>query len=300
MLNKGASTAVWIACAASLSARPHLAGWDDPAAYASHSGGMYFEQTPGNLEVSDFGFHALLPHGISLTENLTLQPAFDCRATILHFNRVPTSIPIDRNNLETFSVYPSVLEASALLAASRADSPWMFGAWARTGVATDFRDVGYDDLTFDLAGGAGYRFHESFSVGIGASITNLTGDVDFYPGLGFDWQAGERLRISLCGPTFAATYLPDGNWRFSIRSESTGEIWNISDDEGKSRDIDLKSYRIGIHASRRLWGQISISAGIGVVFDNEIGLNRSNGDVLIQQRLDSGFFGQVALTITEW
>ena len=240
MLNKAASTAVWIACAASLSARPHLAGWDDPAAYASHAGGMYFEQTPGNLEVSDFGFHALLPHGISLTENLTLQPA------------------------------------------------------------TDFRDVGYDDLTFDLAGGAGYRFHESFSVGIGASITNLTGDVDFYPGVGFDWQAGERLRISLCGPTFAATYLPDGNWRFSIRSESTGEIWNISDDEGKSRDIDLKSYRIGIHASRRLWGQISISAGIGVVFDNEIGLNRSNGDVLIQQRLDSGFFSEVALTITEW
>lgn len=300
MLDKAASSAVWIACAASLYARPYLAGWDDPIIYTSHSGGMHFERTPGNLEVSDFGFHALLPNEVSLTENLTLQPAFDCRSTILRFNRVPTSIPIDRNNLETFSVYPSVLEASALLAASRAHSPWMFGAWARSGVATDFRDVGCDDLTFDLVGGAGYRFHESLSVGIGASFTNLTGDVDFYPGVGFDWQAGDRLRISLCGPNFAATYLPDGNWRFSIRSESSGEIWNISDDEGESRDIDLKSCRIGIHASRRLWGQISISAGVGVVFDNEIGLNRSNGDELLKQRLDSGFFSQLGLTITAW
>ncbi|MES2922084.1 MAG: DUF6268 family outer membrane beta-barrel protein [Verrucomicrobiota bacterium] len=300
MLDKAASLAVWIACIASLSARPRLAGWDDPIAYASHLGGMHFDRTPGNLEVSDFGFHALLPDEISLTENLTLQPAFDCRGTILRFNQVPTSIPIDRNNLETFSVYPSVLDASGLLVSSPAESPWMFGAWARTGVATDFRDIGSDDLTFDLAGGAGYRFHERLSVGFGAAVTNLSGDVEFYPGLGFDWQVSDRLRIGLCGPNYAATYTPEGNWSFSIRSNSTGEIWNISDDEGKSRDIDFKSYRIGFHLSRRVCEQISISAGAGVTFANEIGLNRSNGDVLLQQRLDSGFFGQLGLTITAW
>ncbi len=261
---------------------------------------MHFDRTPGNLEVSDFGFHALSPNEIYLTEILTLQPAFDYRATILRFNQVPTSIPIDRNNLETFSVYPSVLETSAVLFASRADSPWMFGAWARTGLATDFRDVGSDDLTFDLAVGAGYRFHETLSAGFGGAVTNLTGNVDFYPGLGLDWQVSDRLDIGLCGPNFAATYISDTNWLFSIRGASTGEIWNISDNSGESLDIDLSSYRVGIHATRRLTEQISISAGAGVVFANEIGLNRANGDVLLQQRLDSGFFSQISLTIANW
>ncbi len=300
MLNNAASSAVWIACVTSLPARPNIVGWDDPVAYASHAGGMHFNETPGNLEVADFGFHVLLPDEIPLAENLTLQPAFDCRATILRFNQVPTSIPIDRNHLKTFSVYPSVLEASALLAATRTDSPWMFGVWARTGVATDFRDVGSDDLTFDIAGGAAYQFHETLSAGFGAAVTGLSGDVDFHPGLGFDWQVHDRLRIGLCGPNFAATYRPDGNWRFSIRSDSTGEIWNISDNEGKSRDIELMSYRIGIHASRRIWGQISITAGVGIVLANAISLNRSNGHMLLQQRLDSGFFSQLGLTITAW
>lgn len=261
---------------------------------------MHFDRTPGNLEVSDFGLHMQLPTAISLAENLTLQPAFDYQSTILRFNQVPTSIPVDRNNLETFSVYPSVLETSALLIVSREDSPWMFGAWTRTGVATDFRDMSGDDFNCDIAGGFGYRYDDKVSLGMGAAVTHLTGDAAFYPGLGLDWQISEQFRIGVCGPTLAATYTPDKNWQFAIRGDSTGEIWNISDGDGKSRYIDFKSYRIGFFGSRRIWGEILITAGVGVTLGNEIGLNQSNGDVLIKQRLDSGLFSQVGLTIASW
>ena len=283
-----------------LSARPFVLGWDESFAFASHSSGQGFDRTPGDLEVSDYQIRALYPRPVVQWGSFSIQPAVDYRATVFQFNNVPTSIPVDKNHLESFNVYPSTLEFSALALSIGSDSRWMFGAWVMSGLATDFRNVDADDLTFDFATGVGYRFSDSLSAGFGAALTDLSAETGFLPGIGLDWQVSDRIRIGICGPSCGVTFSPDENWQISLRGDSSGETWNITDGQGQSRYLDFTSYKIGLFASRRLTGQIRLSAGAGVTFANQIGLARSNGDTLLEQRLDSGFFGQIGLTLTTW
>lgn len=290
----------WILSAGVLGARPFLVGWDESFALASHSSGQEFDRTPGDLEVSDYWLRVLAPEPASAGVCLCIQPALDYRATVFRFNDVPTELPVDRSNLESFNVYPSVLELSALAWLDGQDSPWMFGAWASAGLATDFRNVDREDLTFGIAAGAGYRFSDSFSAGLGAAITDLSDESRFMPGIGLDWRINDRIRIAICGPVGEASYNTGKEWRFSLRGDSTSQIWNISDDEGKPRDLDFTSYRLGLFASRSLGGNIRATAGAGVTFGTEMRLLRTNGDVILEQRLDSGFFCQIGLVIMAW
>ena len=292
--------ASWLVGFASATARPFILGWDDSSARSSYALGMNFDRSPGNLEISDFDAHLLAFGDVDLTDNLTFQPAFDCSTTILRFNDVPTSILIDKNNLQSFGVYPSTVEASALLCWTSPDSPWMFGAWTRFGLASDFRDISGDDVIFEFAGGFAYQFSEDLSLGLGAALIDLSGNSEFQPGIGVDWQVSNTVRIAVCGTNAEFSYKPDENWKFSVIGISTGQLWNISDGDGKSRDIDLQSYRVGLQITRRIWGGISLGIGAGVTFDNEISLEQTNGDEILQQRLDSGVYGMISLNLASW
>jgi Domain of unknown function (DUF6268) len=189
---------------------------------------------------------------------------------------------------------------SALVGSFRAHSPWMFGAWAEAGLASDFQDLRSHDFKVDFAVGSGYRFSETLSVGLGAAFTDLPGEADFKPGIGLDWKIDGRFRVAICGPVCALTYSPDPDWQFSLQGDSAGEIWNINDNEDRSRYLQLSSYKLGLFANRRITDQVQLAAGVGVTFSNEIELFRSNGDTVVDQRLDRGFFGQIGLIIAAW
>ncbi len=299
-LRKFIFAAVWTGGVESSAARPTIVGWDDSLVFVRQSVGMSFDRTPGNLEVTDAGFHALLSDECPLTGNFSIQPAIDFRSTILRFNDVPNSIPVSKNNLQSFGVYPSTFELSALACWSSTDSPWTFGTWSRSGLATDFRDVDRDDLTLDLAAGGAFKVRENLTVGLGIGAFNLLDDKDLLPGVGFDWEVSRRLRISLCGENWAATWSDGGNWRFGFRGESGSEIWNIRDDAGKSRYIDYRTYRIGLFANRLLGHGIYFSAGAGLTVSNEMGLTRRDGTTLLRQGLDSGLYGELGITVVSW
>jgi hypothetical protein len=284
----------------SSAARPTIVGWDESQVLVRQSVGMNFDGTPGALEVTDAGFHALLSNEFSLTDNFSIQPAIDFRNTILRFNDVPDSLPVDKNNLQSFGVYPSTFELSALACWSSPDSPWTFGTWSRSGLATDFRGIDRDDITLDLAAGTSYRIRDNLSVGFGLGALNLLDERDLVPGAGVDWEVSRRLRISLCGANGSATWSAGDKWWFGLRGESGSEIWNIRDDGGNSRYIDYRNYRVGLFANRLLGHGIYVSAGAGLVVFNEMSLTRRDGSTLLRQGLDSGYYGQLGIHIASW
>ena len=226
-------------------------------------------------------------------DGLTILPFFEYEATALDFNDTPADFPIGDEDLHS-------LNLSAFAISMREGSPWIYGGWARAELATDFEDVGEDDFTFDLGGGAGYRFNEKFTLGFGAVVLNLNGDTRFFPGIGFDWMVNDQVRIGLYGPTFIAAYSFDENWLFSLRGDSGGGIWNIDDADGRSHSIDLSSYRLGVYASRRLSGNLWLTAGAGATVGNDIRLTEPNGDRLFKEDMDTGLFGQITLRMKVW
>ena len=260
---------------------------------------MGFDEISGNFKITDFAIRALPQEPFRPFDGLEILPAFDCKSTVLQFNDVPKSV-IDRGHYHTFNVYPFTLDLSALALSTHGSSPWIYGAWARAQLATDFRDVGCDDFTFDLATGAGYRFSETFTFGIGGAVTNLNNHVAFVPGIGLDWIISDQLRIGICGPVLDASYSPDANWQFSLRGDASGEIWTILDRGGDPLSFDLSSYRLGLFASRRLIGEIWLNAGAGATIGNRIRLAEPNGDTILKLGMTNGLFGQLSVTIKTW
>lgn len=296
MLKPTVTAAAFLACLVSTSAEttePTMPGFDPARASFSYSGDTDFDDSSGSLDISRFDIRAILSKPIRPIDGLILLPLFNYEATSLGINGTPAGFPIGDEDLHSVSL-------STFAFYTQEGSPWFFGGWGRVELATDFQDIGGDDFTFDLAGGAGYRFSDKFMLGFGGAVVNLNGDETFYPGIVFDWVVNEQVRIGLYGPIFIAAYTPDENWEFSFRGDPGGGDWNIEDTGGKSRTIDLSSYRLGLFANRRLTSKLWLTAGVGATVGNEIRLTRPDGDKLFDEDLEGGLFGEIGLRVTAW
>ncbi len=278
---------------ASDSAQFVLPEFDVANAAFSYAGDMDLDGKPGKLDMSRFELSTILSKPIVPIEGLSITPVFEYAATRLDFSGTPVSFPIGDEDLHSLAV-------SAYFISSCEGSPWIFGAWTRAQMATDFQAVDWDDLTFDVAAGAAYRFSPNFLLGVGAAVVNLNGDTTFYPGVGFDWIINDQVRMGIYGPLFVTAYKPTNDWEFTLRGEVAGDVWNIRDEDGKSHNIDLTSYRVGLFANRRLSGNLWLSVGGGATIGDEIRLTKPNGDRIDQQDLNSGLYGQIALRLRTW
>ncbi len=269
-----------------------IPGFDVAKAGVDFNGDMDFESGPGSLDVTRFGVSSLLARPYSPSEGFNIVPLFDYKATLLDFDGTVPNYPIEDESLHSISL-------SAFAISSRTDTPWVYGAFVKAELASDFQSVGGDDFTFDVAGGVGYRFSDHFLLGAGVAVANLNGDVSYYPGINFDWIVNDQIRIGAYGATFLATYTPCDVWLFSVRGENGGGVWNISD-AGGSESINLTSYNLTVNANRRLTGQLWLSAGVGASFGNSIELTKPDGGRIYNEELETGFFSQVSLRLMAW
>lgn len=254
---------------------------------------MDLDDDDGSLSVSRLQLFSVLSKPLTPLEGLTIIPAFEYKLTSLDFDGVSSAVPIRDEDLHSINL-------SALAISMRDDTPWMWTAFAQTKMNTDFQHVDGDDFTFDVAGGVGYRFSKSFVLGLGAAVANLNAHEQFYVGPNFDWVVNDSLRVGAYGSMFLATYKITDDWLLNLRGESGGGLWNITDEGGKSRAIDLTTYNLSLIASRRLTGNLWLNAGAGFTFANEIRLTRTSGDKIYTEDLDSGLFGTVSLTMLTW
>lgn len=254
---------------------------------------MDFDDGDGSLSVSRFELRSLLSKPIRPIENLAILPVIEYAGTGLDFDGISPAFPIHDEDLHSVSL-------SAIAVYSQPSSPWLYGAYGRAQISSDFQDISSDDFTYDLAGGVGYRLNNHFTLMAGAAVINLNGDTSIYPGIAFNWTVNDQFRLGLYGPLFIATYTPDPAWEFSLRAENGGDVFNITDDAGKSRSIDLTSYRIGLFAERLITGNLWVRAGGGATFGNEIRLTEPDGDRLFKQEMESGLFAQIGLALRVW
>jgi hypothetical protein len=292
MLKLSAAASALLACSLPAFAQPFASEFDAARASFSHAGDMDLDRG-GSLSVPRFEIRSLLSRPITPAEGILVIPMFQYKFAQLDFDGTPANFPIGDEDLHS-------LNLSAFLLSSCKGSPWLYGGWVRAEMATDFQHIDGDDFTFDVAAGAGYKLNERFTLGFGGVLLNLNGDTRFFPGVFFDWAATEQIRVGFYGPALVATYEHDDNWLFSLRGDSGGDVWNITDTGGASRSIDLTSYRLGLYASRRLTADLWLTVGAGATFGNEIELTRPKGDRIFKDDMDSGLFGQVSLRVIKW
>lgn len=262
-------------------------------AAAIQTGGMDIDGTDGDLAVTRFEFRAILSQPNDLFNGLMVVPMISYSTTMLDFDGTAGGFPIQDEDLHSIAL-------SAFFIKGISNSKWFAAGWTRAEMATDFQHINGDDFDFDIAGGLGYRFNERFTMGFGAVALSLNGDTRIIPGIGFDWTPYENVRVGLYGPNFVASYSPNDQWEFSVRGVPGGGDWNIRDNAGDSRTIDLTSYRIGLHAKRHITNELWLGAGVGMTVANEIELRDPSGGNSFNRDLDGSLFGEVTLSLHRW
>ncbi len=291
-----AASAVSLGCLLSAAAQPEqplIPGFDFLKVAGVHSGDMDLDDDEGSLAVSRFELRMLLSRPISPLEGLSIIPVLNYEFTSLDFNGTVSGFPIRDEDLHSISL-------SSFFIQTIGETPWFLLGWTRAEMGTDFQHIDGDDFTFDVALGAGYRFNDSFMIGIGGVILNLNGDTESIPGIFFDWIVSDTVRVGLYGPKFLATYAPDDCWEFSLRGDPGGGDWNIRFQNGESRQIDLSTYRAGLYVNRSITDNMSIEAGVGMTVGNEIEIKRTGGGDRFDRDLESGWYGEIGLRLKEW
>lgn len=268
-------------------------GLDFIKASFSYAGSMDLDDTPGELETYTLDARSVLSGPITPTNNLTLLPMIQYKATRLNWKDTPAGFPIEDEDVHSISLSSYVLY-------NQQDSPWLFGGWVRAELATDFQHLNGDDVTFDIIAGAAYRFSDNFLFGLGVAAINLNNDEDYLIGPVLDWKINDCFRIGVLGPDVTASYTPNENWEFSLRGYTAGDEWNIRDAAGQSTTLDLDSYRVGLFADRRLGGDLWLRVGGGVTVMNEIEIKSPHGKRAYKDDMDEGWFGEIALRLNVW
>lgn len=298
------TTAAWLGCLLAVTAgepaavitpaapEHNLPNIDVVQGSYTYSDDMDFDDIDGSMSIQEFDFYTLLSRPITVAGDIMLIPALQYGYTGLEFNDVGGS-DFDED-LNAVSIHLAAIKMNE-------GSPWFYGAWARAEMASDFEHIDGDDFTFDIAAGAGYRYSDNLTLAFGAAVININGDAWVCPGINFDWKVNDEVRIGLYGPIAVASYTPNEDWILSLRGAPGGGVWNITDDNGVSRSIDVTSYQVGAYASRRLVDKLWLTAGAGVTTFNNLTIADPDGDnKVVDEDMESGFFAQIGLSLKAW
>ena len=256
--------------------------------------GMEFEGSPGELDAYQVELQSFLRRPLSFG-NLSLLPTFRYEGTFLRYDGTPALFPVGDEDLHS-------VELPLYLIHTTRNSPWIFGAWLKPSLSTDFDHIDSDDIFVDLALGAAYKFSDRLYLGAGVAGFDLFGNESFVPGPGFIWMPTDEIAVRLIGATFTADWEATEDWRFGIDVRSAGGVWNI-DDNNRSRTLDFTSFRAGLHAHRRIVDSWWVEGGAGFTFANEIDLRTPSGLGLNENvlgDLDEGLYGFLAVRKEVW
>lgn len=276
-----------------LVAQDLFTGVDKAYAEFSYSAGMDFDNGPGELKVSRFEAKSFLGQPIKLGGDWQLATALRYRATFLESDGAAPNFLLDDETLHNIALQGFLIRASD-------STPWIYGLWAQAAISTDFQNVDSDDFLFDVGAGVGYRFANNFTLIAGAVVTELNGDEQILPGLGFDWKVNDCIHVGLLGPNFTASYHPSDDWIFSLKTESGGGVWNVERVPGGSERLEFRSLLVGLHAERRLTESLWLGIGAGVSVGNKLEYGSPDGLTTFKDHPDDGWFAQVGLRVASW
>lgn len=257
--------------------------------------GMEFDRSLGELDVWQVELHTFLSQPVNFGPGFSLLPTFRYEGTFLRYDGTLPGFPLQDEDLHS-------IELPLYLIHTTPSSPWIYGAYLRPALATDFDHIDSDDIFVDAALGAGYKFSDSFYLGAGLAIEDAFGNEELIPGIAFLWAPTEDLTFQLLGPVFTGVWEATPDWRVGVDIRAAGGAWNI-DDNNRSRTVDFSSYRAGVHVHRRLVDDWWLEGGAGMTFANEMNLKTSSGlglNEAVLGDLDEGVYGYLAVRKAMW
>ena len=284
---------VWSAAAASASAEFTIPGLNALRFSSDYTADRDLKQDEGNLDILQLGVSAqLTKEPVKPIDHFSIIPVMSYRYTSLDFSGNAV-FPVQDQDLHSIS-------ASSFFIYACPESRWVYGGFAGLSMSSDFQAIDGDDFTGTAAGGAAYQFNDQLMLGFGGIVANINGDVTAFPVIGFDWKVNPRVRVGFYGPLLTASYAVSPNWILSLRGSYQNEQWNIDDSTGRSRNIGLSGFKVGLQSDQKLTDNFWLTVGAGYAFAGKIELTSPSGSQVSKRGLGGGLYAQVMLSMKTW
>jgi hypothetical protein len=257
--------------------------------------GMDFDNSAGELDTHAFQASAILSKPIDLFDSWQLIPQFSYEAMLLSTDGPLPSVLVGDEDLHE-------IELALYFLRIKDTTPWIYGAWVDTKLASDFQGISGDDVFIDVVGAVAYQFNDRFIAGLGVGALNVTGDLEILAGPGVFWQPTDETFVALYGPIFRATHDLNPKWTVGLEVRPNGGLWNLDTALG-SVNLDYTNFRAGLTSSHNLAGDLWLSYGGGITFGGSLNVTTTDGSKIFQNQLDdleSGFYGFVSLDLKSW
>lgn len=213
--------------------------------------------------------------------------------TDLSYSKSIAPKPFEDRRLYSLSVPIAALHASA-------STPWMYGFFVSPSLATDNRQVTFDDFQVFGALGVAYRFHPRLIVGGGLALFNLTQNPSALPGFGFIWQATDRWSLSFLGLNARAMFAATPTWQVGFNLGYSTNFWNVKTEEYSSARLNIRSLQLGVEMRNQLSKSWWVESGVGYTFANEIELETTKGSSIANEKLSEGLYVRLGLRTRIW
>lgn len=188
------------------------------------------------------------------------------------------------------------VEAGPMLLYKAKDSRWSGILAANVGLATDWSEVGEDDVVLSVLGSVGYRFSDEFTLLLGAYYSQDFGDARLFPGIGFLWKISPQWTVNLTPPRLRISYAPTDDWRFVAEAYPDGGSWSVEASNGEQASLERKTLRAGVRVERKITEKGFAYLGGGWAMGRELRLEEEDsGRLLYESDASNGAYFSAGL-----
>ncbi|YCM43807.1 DUF6268 family outer membrane beta-barrel protein [Verrucomicrobiaceae bacterium 227] len=249
----------------------------------SHHFSSDFDTLGGDLSSDEFSF-------ITPLASIRFGDTYVIPLLTYRWNEFSTSTP----NLLTEDTLHQIRMPIAIL--HEPADRWLVGGMVMPAFAGDLSNS--DNFSISAAIGAGYQYSDDLTIFGGAYYFNGYDESYAIGGLGFMWQATDKLSAYLLGPIAGLSYTVNDRWNLSLTAKYDSPIWNVEADAlGPERDISITSFQLGLKSEHKLGKNVWGYATVGYSFLREMEIEDLDSNALQTDDIDSGLFLETGLTL---
>jgi opacity protein-like surface antigen len=173
---------------------------------------------------------------------------------------------------------------------------WVWGGMVMPGYAGN--SFSSDNWSIGTALGVGYAFNSEFLLFGGGYYSYGFNDHFVTPGLAFIWRPDPKWEVSVLPPIGGVSYSINENWMLSLTGQYNTPKWHVkSDSAGPDRDINMRSFQLGLKLEYHLGGLFWTSLTGGYSLGQQLEVKNGSNQTLQKEDINPSPFINAALNL---
>lgn len=178
---------------------------------------------------------------------------------------------------------------------------WSLSARAGASLNSDFEDITFDDLFYNLGLDFAYKKSQNTMLGFGLYLTEYQGSIIVFPGFSIFWDDQEKWSVSTILPImFEVWYRADKDLEIGFGSSFSGNEYRLSEKNFKNYKFARTEYKIGPKLKYNLSNSVRMDLELGASVYRRLEILDEDGDDIKsgKTKLDPDYYAKLGFSFS--